>query len=358
LKIDFPSQYNCLVILGPTAVGKTAIGVRLADYFGGEVISADSRQVYRGLDIGSGKDLSDFDLVAETENTQLPGRSPQGSRHVAWHLMDIAELPNEYSVFNYQKDFYHAFEDIVSREKLPVIVGGTGMYLDSIIRGYDLVDVPTNEILRAKLAGKSIEELTTILYDAKAKCGENLHNDTDIIERHRLLRAIEICEFEFSGKAKALRAKMPHRPDIRPLIIGTTFPRSMLRARIKSRLQTRFNDGMIEEVQHIHDGTQVASDGTPISAVSWDRLERLGLEYRFISEYLQGNYESLEQMSEKLNCAIGKFAKRQETWYRGMVKKGVIIHWLSHDGTEADSDVQRRVLYSLEYIKNLNTVNS
>ena len=353
MKIDFPSQYNCLVILGPTAVGKTAIGVRLADYFGGEILSADSRQVYRGLDIGSGKDLNDFNLAPETEKTQLPGRPLQGARCVPWHLMDITELPNEYSVFNYQKDFYRAFKDVISRKKLPVIVGGTGMYLDSIIRGYDLIDVPTNEILRTKLAGKSIEELTTILYEAKAKCGENLHNETDITERHRLLRAIEICEFEFSGKAKAQRAKMPQRPDIRALILGTTFPRVMLRAGIKKRLQERLQSGMIEEVKRIHEGTQIAADGSQVAAVAWDRLERLGLEYRFISEYLQGKYESLEQMTEKLNCAIGKFAKRQETWFRGMVKKGVSINWLPHDGSPDDCDVQRRVLYALEFIKSI-----
>ncbi|OJF76186.1 MAG: tRNA (adenosine(37)-N6)-dimethylallyltransferase MiaA [Treponema sp. CETP13] len=338
-RVNFPSQYNCLIVLGPTAVGKTAIGVRLADYFNGEVLSADSRQVYRGLDIGSGKDLSDFEINGHT---------------VPWHLMDIAELPKEYSVFNYQKDFYCAFADIIGRKKLPVVIGGTGMYLDSIIRGYDLVDVPTNESLRSELAGKSIEELSTILISKKAECGETLHNDTDITERHRLLRAIEICEFEISGSAKAQRAKMPQRPDIRPLIVGTTFPRPMLRASIHRRLTARLHEGMLDEVQRLHDGTQIAADGTPVAAVKWQRLERLGLEYRFISQYLQGQFENLEQMSEKLFRAIGQFAKRQETWYRGMVKKGVNINWLPHDGTEADCDVDQRVLYALELIRKYN----
>ncbi|HZK20099.1 MAG TPA: tRNA (adenosine(37)-N6)-dimethylallyltransferase MiaA [Treponemataceae bacterium] len=353
MKILFPPTYSCLIILGPTAVGKTAVGVSLADYFDGEVLSADSRQVYRGLDIGSGKDLSDFALKAETEKTKLPGRELQKERSIPWHLMDVAELPHEYSVFKYQQDFYRVFADVVLRKKLPVIIGGTGMYLDSIIRGYDLVDVPTNEELRNQLAGKSIEELTCVLRNVKEKCGEKLHNDTDITERHRLLRAIEIATFELSGNSKSQRSKMPPRPDIRPLIIGTTFPRPMLRAGIKKRLKARLKEGMIQEVQDIHDGNKKASDGTPVAPVAWDRLERLGLEYRFVSQYLQGQFESFDEMSEQLYRAIGQFAKRQETWYRGMIKKGVVVNWLPHDGTKADCEVHRRVLYALNLIKSI-----
>ena len=313
----FPKNANCLVVLGPTAVGKTALAVKLAEYYNAEIISADSRQTYKGLDIGSGKDLSEYT--------------------VPYHLIDITDLSKEYSVYDYQSDFHTAFANIVARNTLPIIAGGTGMYLDAIIRGYNLVKVPTNETLRTELAGKSMEELTVVLEQLKAKSNAKLHNDTDITERHRLLRAIEIEAFNQSGEVSTA-SEMTERPHIEPFIIGTTFPRDMLRANIKRRLYARFDEGMIEEVESLH------------ATYPWERLERLGLEYRFISEFLQGKIATKQEMIDKLYIAIGQFAKRQETWYRGMERKGVKINWLPHDGSKKDCDVNNRFEYALKLI--------
>lgn len=346
-KITIPSQYNCLIILGPTAVGKTAVGVRLADYFGGEVICADSRQVYKGLDVGSGKDYQDFILPADTGSDFSYSTGEAKPEHkVRYNLMDVTDLSHEYSVFDYQMDFYKVFTDLQKRNVLPVIVGGTGMYLDSIVRGYDLIPVPTNEKLRKELAGKSISELASYLENLKASHGDTLHNHTDTEERHRLLRAIEIEVYSTSPEKKEAERNMPQRPDIRPLIIGTTFPRPMLRAGIKKRMEKRFfQQDMTAEVEELHKSAEGVPEG-----VSWERLERLGLEYRFISEFLQGKIASKEELFSLLCTAICQFAKRQETWYRGMEKKGVQINWLPHDGSYADSDINRRVEYALHII--------
>lgn len=313
----FPKDANCLVVLGPTAVGKTALAVKLAEFYNAEILSADSRQTYRGLDIGSGKDLSEYT--------------------VPYHLIDITDLSKEYSVYDYQSDFHSSFSDIISRNVTPIVAGGTGMYLDAIIRGYNLVKVPTNESLRNDLHGKSMEELVLYLEQLKSNAGTKLHNDTDLTERHRLLRAIEIEIFNQSGGSCDSK-EMTERPDIRPFIIGTTFPRDMLRANIKKRLYSRFDEGMIEEVEKLHE------------TYSWERLERLGLEYRFISEFLQGKIASKQEMIDKLYIAIGQFAKRQETWYRGMERKGVKIHWLPHDGTTGDCSLENRFNYALDLI--------
>ncbi len=315
---SFPATYNCLVVLGPTAVGKTALAVRLAEHFNAEILSADSRQVYKGLNIGSGKDLNEYT--------------------VPYHLIDITDLSHEYSVYDYQRDFHNAFYDITKRNTLPIIAGGTGMYLDAIIRGYNLVKVPTNETLREKLLGKSMEDLVSILVDLKTKAGKTVHNDTDLTEHHRLLRAIEIETFEQSG-CVVENQTLEKKCEIKPLIIGTTFPRDMLRANIKARLFSRLEEGMIEEVESLH------------KDYSWDRLERLGLEYRFISEFLQGKIATKEEMTNKLYIAIGQFAKRQETWYRGMVKKGVTILWLPHNKTTKDCEKLVRFEYALDIIQ-------
>lgn len=303
-------MFNCLVVLGPTACGKTALAVRLADALGGEIISADSRQVYKGLDIGTGKDLCEFSLPQDDGTC----------RHIRYHLVDVVSLPEEYNVYSFQRDAYNAFQDIRSRNLLPVVVGGTGMYLDALVRGYDLVQVPTNEALRTKLSACSMEELASYL--SQVKGAEGLHNSTDLTERHRLLRAIEIAEFNASGKRLGGDA-MPPRPEIRPLIIGTTFPREQLRKNITRRLRSRLKEGMIDEVQRIHDG-----------GIEWARLERLGLEYRFVSEFLQGKIPTQDELFSRLNIAIGQFAKRQETWFRGMERKGTVIHWLEPAGLE------------------------
>ncbi len=328
----FPASYNCIVILGPTAVGKTGVGVGVADYYDAQIISADSRQVYKGLDIGSGKDLDEYILDK--------GKSTE--RKIPYHLIDNADVKDEYNVFNYQKDFYKVFTEMQSKNILPVIVGGTGMYLDSIVRGYDLVEVPTNQELRKTLAGKNEIELTQILSDLKIKAGSKLHNSTDITERHRLLRAIEIEVFtqekksnpELNNYRNSEEDKMPLRPEIKPIIIGTTFERSILRENVTRRLKQRLQEGMIEEVKSIHD-----------SGISWERLERLGLEYRFVAEFLQGKILTEQELFEKLNTAIHQFVKRQETWFRGMERKGVNIFWLNRDVKTKDTRVQQVVDY-------------
>jgi tRNA dimethylallyltransferase len=284
--------YNCIVILGPTASGKTALAVRIADALGGEIISADCRQVYRGLDIGSGKDLCEYCL---------------GDRAVPHHLIDIADLSREYSVFDFQRDADAAFEDISARGKLPVAAGGTGMYLDSFIRGYDFAEAPENAALRASLADKSMEELTGIL---RALKDGRLHNTTDTRERGQLIRAIEIA----SALRDKNRVKRP-RPRITPLVLGIFIPRDRLRQRIAARLKQRLDAGMIDETARLH-----------AAGASWERLERLGLEYRFTAQFLQGKLPGRDALFTALNTEIGRFAKRQETWFRGMERKGVVIH--------------------------------
>ncbi|NLM01336.1 MAG: tRNA (adenosine(37)-N6)-dimethylallyltransferase MiaA [Treponema sp.] len=312
-------KYNCIMILGPTAVGKTQLAVRLANLFDAQIISADSRQVYKGLDLGSGKDIADYTIIIEGKTKTIP-----------YHLIDVATLSTEYSVYDYQKDFYKIFTLLKENKIFSIICGGTGMYLDSIVRGYDLVEVPVNQKLRDELKGLSLEELIQIL---KKEKGDNLHNKTDIEERHRVLRAIEITMFEKSSECEILKAKMPKRPDIRPFIIGTTFPRDIIRHNVRERLNARLKDGMIDEVKGLHE-----------SGVSWERLERLGLEYRFVSEFLQGKIKNYDELVKQLSIAIGQFVKRQETWFRGMERKGVKIHWLEHDGSKVDSSPERRLI--------------
>ncbi len=287
-------DYNALVVLGPTATGKTALGVCLARAFSGEIISADSRQVYRGLDLGSGKDLAEY------------GEIP-------YHLIDITDLGSEYSVFDFQRDFAVAFNAVRSKGALPVIVGGTGMYLDSIIRGYSFEEVPENQALRKSLELLSVEELVSRLLAVK----KEVHNRTDLVDRSRLIRAIEIAEYKRDDQAN--RAERKSNLDFRPLILGVRVERRELRARIKSRLLSRIGEGMIEEVNGLH-----------ASGASWERLERLGLEYRITAEYLQGKIADRKQYTEELNQSIGQFAKRQETWFRGMERKGVQINWIEN----------------------------
>lgn len=290
-------SYNCVVILGPTAVGKTSVGVAVAHYFGGEVISADSRQTYKGLDIGSGKDLCEY---------QVSGQP------VPYHLIDITTLESEYNVFNYQTDFYRVFQDITGRGKLPVVVGGTGMYLDSVIRGYELVNVPENPELHSELESMSLEDLDKRLLSLKP----DLHNKSDLLEKDRVIKAIEIALYEQSEDGKAALESLK-RPDIRPLVIGTTLERSQVVSNIERRLKERLDEGMIEEVQRLHN-----------EGASWERLEKLGLEYRYCSLYLEGKITSKEELFEQLFIQIRQFSKRQMTWYRGMEKKGVKINWL------------------------------
>lgn len=309
-------EYNCIVVLGPTAVGKTYIGVQLAGHFGGEVISADSRQTYKGLDIGSGKDLKDYVY----NGNPLP-----------YHMIDIADLNIEYNVFHYQQDFYRVFDSLIERKVLPVIVGGTGMYLDAIVRNYELVDVPEDPELRKELSEKSLEELGEIYLKLKP----DLHTKADLLERDRVIRGIEIVLGHQEPKRSELLKGMYPRPEIKPLIIGTTFDRTKVRENIKKRLIERLDEGMLEEVQNLHD-----------SGYSWERLEKLGLEYRWCSLLLQGKIDSKEEMIEKLYIAIGQFAKRQETWFRFMEKNGVKINWLP-----AVQDKQVRLQSAIELVE-------
>ena len=302
-----PSEnYNSIFLLGPTAVGKTSLGVRLAYELGLEIISADSRQVYKGLDLGSGKDLAEYNYKG---------------KDIPYHIIDVTDLSHEYNLFDYTKDFYKTFEDLQKRGKIPFTVGGTGMYLDAVIRGYELAEVPPNPALREQMKGASLEELAGRLL----KLRPDLHNNTDLKIRERVEKALEIAVYMQSDEYKKNKEKQKSRPDVKPLVLGTTIDRTLLRENIKIRLRERFDAGMIDEVKNLHDK----------GGYSWERMERLGLEYRFISEFLEGKISSREELEEKLYTAICQFAKRQETWFRGMEKKGVKINWITK---EADRD--------------------
>lgn len=297
-------KYNSIVLLGPTAVGKTNLGVRIADCFDLEIISADSRQVYKGLDLGSGKDIDEYTF---------------NGKKIPYHLIDVTDLSHEYNVFDFSKDFYKAFENISNRKIVPFVVGGTGMYLDSFIRKYELVEVPQNEKFRKELEERSLEELDSILLKLKP----DLHNRTDLNIKDRVIKAIEIATFMQSEEYQKNKEELLKRPEVNPFIIGTTIDRTLLRENIKKRLIERINSGMIEEVENLNK-----------QGFSFERMEKLGLEYRFISEYLEGKIESKEKMIELLYIAICQFAKRQETWFRGMEKKGVTINWLTKEANQ------------------------
>ena len=289
-------DFNCIFVIGPTAVGKTAIGVRLADRFDGEIISADSRQVYKGLDIGSGKDLADYTL---------------NGKKIPYHLIDVCDLKREYNL-------YKALADITSRGKLPICVGGTGMYVDSILHHYDMIPFVERAGERAELEKKSEKELEEILTREK----EKLHNTSEFGDKERMIKSILINRFNISEECRLEREKLrASRPALKPLVIGTTLDRSLVRERIAKRLSDRMEEGLIEEVEALHARREE-------NGAEWSRLEALGLEYRFVSDYLQGKYKSKEEMKNLLQLAIGQFAKRQETWFRCMEKKGIKIHWL------------------------------
>ena len=290
----FAVSYNCVVILGPTAVGKTSIGVSVAHALDGEIISADSRQTYRRLDIGSGKDLCEYII----DGKQIP-----------YHLIDIVDLPAEYTVYDYQKDFYKAFEDIIKRKKRPVVVGGTGMYLDAIIRDYKLVNLQEDKVLHEELESTPLE----VLCERLLKEQPDLHVKADLQEKERVIKAIEIIE----AKKRGNDTTSDYRPNINPFIIGTTISREQLWQNISIRLKERLDEGMLDEVSSIHE------DG-----ISWERLEKLGLEYRYCSLFLQGKIATKDELFEQLFIAIRQFSKRQQTRLRMMEKKGVKIHWL------------------------------
>ncbi len=290
----FGNRYNLLVILGPTASGKTELAVRLAERLDGEIISADSRQVYRGMDLGTGKDLCQYDREERT---------------VPHHLIDILDPHEEFSVFDFQRSFYHCVQDITRRQKVPLLVGGTGLYLDAVLRGYRLPAVPENGKLRAELVFQEIEALRGRLRATRTE----LHNDTDLQDRGRLIRAIEIAECPQDERSCCALPPVP----LTPFVVGIRCERSILREKITLRLHARMAAGLIEEVQSLRR-----------RGISWERLDAFGLEYRYIARYLQG-VMTRDEMTRVLATRIHQFAKRQETWFRGIERKGVTIHWIA-----------------------------
>ena len=281
-----------ITILGPTASGKTPLAAALARRVGGEILSADSRQVYRRMDIGTGKDLSDY-------------------AGVPYHLIDICEPGTKYNLVQYQQDFFDAYQQIESRGAVPILCGGTGLYIEAVLKGYKLSPVPQNQPLRASLEGKSLAELTGILEELKAKNGSNMHNKTDVDSCQRAIRAIEIETYN-------LENPMPCRelPPIDSLIIGVNIDRELRREKITHRLKARLEEGMVDEVRGLLD-----------SGIPADDLIYYGLEYKFVTEYIVGRL-SYDEMFRQLEIAIHQFAKRQMTWFRGMERRGFTINWI------------------------------
>ncbi|MFA5181489.1 MAG: tRNA (adenosine(37)-N6)-dimethylallyltransferase MiaA [Syntrophales bacterium] len=297
------NKYNIVVILGPTASGKTRLAVRLAKERGGEIISADSRQVYRGMNLGTGKDLLDYTIDGFT---------------IPFHLVDIVEPMEEFHLFAYQRLFHRCFADITARGALPVLVGGSGMYLEAVIRSYDLQEVPENKDLRRELDNLDMDALASRLQALQPA----LHNKTDLVDRERLLRAIEIAavaRVEREQSAGGMPGAGLLASGLCPLVIGVRWDRAVLRRRITDRLYARFRSGMVEEVATLNQ-----------RGVSWERLYHFGLEYRYISLYLQG-LMGFDDMAKTLNTRIHQFAKRQDTWFRRMERQGVVIHWIPGD---------------------------
>lgn len=316
-----------ITILGPTASGKTSLAAALAshingmdssmwsgDTHGAEIISADSRQVYRGMDIGTGKDLEDYTV---------------GGKLIPYHLIDICDAGTKYNLFQYQQDFYDAYQDITHRGVLPILCGGTGLYIESVLKGYHLSPVPQNPALRNSLEGKTLEELTDMLVDLKAKNGSNMHNRTDVDTAQRAIRAIEIETYN-------LEHPMPERelPAVDSLVIGVSIDRDARRDKITRRLKQRLENGMVEEIKGLLDR------GIPA-----ENLLYYGLEYKFITEYVIGK-TSYEEMLRGLEIAIHQFAKRQMTWFRGMERRGVTIHWI-----DALQPMEQKVEQVLELMK-------
>ena len=269
------------------------MAARLAAEIGGEIISADSRQVYRRMDIGTGKDLEDY-----------------GS--VPYHLIDICEPGTKYNLFEYQQDFYDVYQQIRSRGAVPILCGGTGLYIEAVLKGYHLSPVPQNQALRDSLEGKSLDELSQMLTDLKSKTGSNMHNTTDVDSCQRAIRAIEIETYN-------LEHPTPRRelPPVDSIIIGIDIDRELRREKITRRLKARLDHGMVEEVRALLD------EGIPAEALIY-----YGLEYKFLTEYLTGQL-SYDEMFQRLEIAIHQFAKRQMTWFRGMERRGFKIHWIS-----------------------------
>ena len=302
-----------ITILGPTASGKTDIATHLAAELSAEIISADSRQVYRRMDIGTGKDLADYVV---------------DGKRVPYHLIDIVAPGTKYNLFEYQRDFLEAYNDIRSRGKNVILCGGTGLYIESVLKGYRLIPVPENKELRHKLEGKSLLELTSILERLKAENNSNMHNSTDVDTSKRAIRAIEI---EMAYKEAHIEERT--FPKIDNVIIGVGIDRDLRRMKITRRLDQRLQDGMVDEVKSLLD-----------SGIPADDLIYYGLEYKFVTEYILGK-STFEEMHRSLEIAIHQFAKRQMTWFRGMERRGFTIHWIdAADSMEEKINEIKKVL--------------
>jgi tRNA dimethylallyltransferase len=281
-----------ITILGPTASGKTPLAASLAKEIGGEIISADSRQVYRRMDIGTGKDLEDYG-------------------DIPYHLIDIAEPGTKYNLFQYQQDFFDAYNNIIGRGKIPILCGGTGLYIEAVLKGYQLSPVPQNPELRKRLEDKTLDELTQMLVELKQQNGSNMHNKTDVDSCQRAIRAIEIETYN-------LQHPVPRRelPPVDSVIIGVNIDREARRQKITNRLKARLEGGMVDEVRSL------LNEGIPA-----EDLIYYGLEYKFVTEYVIGQ-TTYDEMFQRLEIAIHQFAKRQMTWFRGMERRGFTIHWI------------------------------
>jgi tRNA dimethylallyltransferase len=287
-------NYQLITILGPTASGKTTLAAALASKLDSEIISADSRQVYRGMDIGTGKDLADYKL---------------NGKQIPFHLIDICEAGEKYNVYEFQHDFHKAFSEITTKSKLPILCGGTGMYIEAVLKGYKLVAVPENKELRKNLEKKSLEELTDILNQYVS-----LHNKSELDSAKRAIRAIEIAEYS----TKQIPENQEFQP-INSLIIGIDLDREVRRKKITQRLHSRLKEGMIEEVKALIDRGITAND-----------LIYYGLEYKFVTQYLIGEL-TYNEMFAQLEIAIHQFAKRQMTWFRGMERRGFTVEWIQSE---------------------------
>ena len=343
-----------VTILGPTASGKTPLAVDLARRVDGEIISADSRQVYRRMDIGTGKDLSDYSL-------DVDGETVNHSERIPYHLIDICEPGTKYNLFQYQQDFEKAYADIVSRGKQPILCGGTGLYIEAVLKGYQLSPVPQNPALRRELEGKSLEELTAMLRELKARNGSHMHNTTDVDTAQRAIRAIEIematltqpLPREGSGYSQGQQFiySPPSQGGVggesrgtggeSSLIFGVSIPRELRREKITRRLKARLEEGMVDEVRGL------LAEGIPA-----EDLIYYGLEYKYLTEHVIGRL-SYDEMFRQLEIAIHQFAKRQMTWFRGMERRGFTIHWI--DGT---LPMDEKVNAILEIVNRAKKINS
>lgn len=304
--------YELITVLGPTASGKTTFAAALAERLDSDVISADSRQIYRSMDIGTGKDLADYTI---------------NGKQIPYHLIDICEPGYKYNVFEYQHDFFRAYQSIRKQGKLPILCGGTGMYIEAVLKGYKLLDVPQNPILRESLKEKSLAELEQILADYKV-----LHNKTDVDSAQRAIRAIEIEEF-YKHQAPGINEYEP----LNSLIIGIDIDRELRREKISRRLRTRLDEGMVDEVRNIM-----------ATGIKPEDLIYYGLEYKYLTLYIIGEL-TFEEMVAQLEIAIHQFAKRQMTWFRGMERRGCTIHWIDATlPTEEKIEKTLKLLHPIE----------